>query len=177
MALSSCSIHTQRQLGRYASSVIQNKKVVHRLGANKRHSVHPIANEDNKNEPDFIEKLFGVFFGAPQEGEVAGLARTASAPDTYPATKTEFADPVEGDIEEATILRPLLKNTNLEYLPLRLAYDANRDGWRAADFHEKVDKTGPCIVVCETEGGAVCGGYAPKARLNLLCMPFQLSMH
>ena len=26
----------------------------------------------------------------------------------------------------------------------------------------KVDKTGPCLVVARTKGGALCGGYAPK---------------
>ena len=113
-------------------------------------------------EPDVAEKLFSFFFGAPQEGEVAGLARTAGAPDTYPATKTEFAEPVAGDGAEETLLRPLLKNTNLEFLKLRKAYDSSRDGWSAEKWHSKVDKTGPCIVVAKTKGGALCGGYAPK---------------
>jgi len=114
------------------------------------------------DEPDVGERLFSFFFGAPQEGEVAGLARTAGAPDTYPATKTEFAAPVDGDSTEAALLRPLLKNTNLETLPLRLAYDSQRHGWSAAAWHSKVDKLGPCIVVAKTAGGALCGGYAPK---------------
>ena len=50
----------------------------------------------------------------------------------------------------------------LEFLPLRAAYDASKHGWSAAAFHARVDKTGPCIVHCKTAGGAVCGGYAPK---------------
>ena len=114
---------------------------------------------------DVVEKLFNFFFGAPQQGEVAGLARTASAPDTYPATKTEFAAPVDGDSPEAAILRPLLKNTTLEFLQLRLAYDTafpTGDAWTASSFHSKVDKQGPCLVLCTTEAGAVCGAYAPK---------------
>ena len=114
------------------------------------------------DDPDVGEKLFGFFFGRPEEGEVAGLARTAGAPDTYPATKTEFAAPVAGDGTEEALLRPLLKNTNLEFLPLRKAYDAKRDGWTAAKWHAKVDKTGPCLVVAKTRGGALVGGYAPK---------------
>jgi hypothetical protein len=77
-------------------------------------------------EKDVGEKLYDFFFGAPVEGEVAGLARTAGAPDTYPATKTEFADPVEGDSAEVQLLRPMLKNTNLEFLSLRLAYDSSK---------------------------------------------------
>ncbi|KOO27209.1 hypothetical protein Ctob_003099 [Chrysochromulina tobinii] len=103
-----------------------------------------------------------MFFGDPQQGDVAGLRRTAGAPDTYPATKTEFALPVEGDDTEMALIRPLLKNTNLELLPLRLVYDANKDGWNAASFHGGVDAQGPCVVLCKTKGGCVCGGYAPK---------------
>lgn len=112
--------------------------------------------------PTHRSQLFEFFFGQPIEGEVAGLARTASAPDTYPATKTEFAEPVGGDSKEAATLRPMLKNTNLEFLSLRLAYDDKKHGWSAAAWHEQVDKTGPCVVVARTQGGAVCGGYAPK---------------
>jgi len=113
-------------------------------------------------EKDVGERLYDFFFGAPVQGEVAGLARTAGAPDTYPATKTEFADGVDGDSDEVQVLRPMLKNTNLEFLPLRLAYDSGRDGWGASKWHAKVDKTGPCLVVAKTKGGAYCGGYAPK---------------
>ena len=113
-------------------------------------------------EDDIPTKLFKFFIGDPEEGDVQGIARTSSAPDTYPATKTEFAAKVDGDSAAIAHLRPLLKNTNLEFLSLRRAYDAGSDGWSAEAFHSKVDFTGPCLVVCETEGGAVCGGYAPK---------------
>ena len=118
--------------------------------------------DEEAEQDDVPTKLFKFFLGTPEEGDVQGIARTASAPDTYPATKTEFAAPVEGDSIAIAHLRPLLKNTNLEFLSLRKAYDASSDGWSAEAFHSKVDLTGPCLVVCETEGGAVCGGYAPK---------------
>ena len=121
-----------------------------------------------------VERVFTFFFGAPEEGEVAGLARTAGAPDTYPATKTEFAEPVAGDSSEAALLRPMLKNTNLEFLQLRKAYDAQRDGWSATAFHRKVDKTGPCIVLAKTQGalgaggaGAARGGASVRTRHQL----------
>lgn len=54
----------------------------------------------------------------------------------------EWADPVEGDSAEIAPLRPMLKNTNLEFRKLQLTYSANRDGWNAASFHKKVDKKG-----------------------------------
>lgn len=117
------------------------------------------AEQDTRDIP---ERLFNFFLGAVETGDVAGLQRTASAPDTYPATKTEFADPVVGDSEEEAQLRPLLKNTNLERLRLRKVYDSDRDGWSADAWHAGANYQGPCIVVCETRGGAVCGGYAPK---------------
>lgn len=91
-----------------------------------------------------------------------GMGRTSGAPDTYPATLTESAEPVAGDSREAAELRPLLKNTNLETRKLKVVYDAGRHGWSARAFHQKVDGTGPCIMRAVTKGGCVCGAYAPK---------------
>mmetsp|Transcript_16447 Transcript_16447/g.30561 ORF Transcript_16447/g.30561 Transcript_16447/m.30561 type:complete len:185 (-) Transcript_16447:601-1155(-) len=59
-------------------------------------------------------------------------------------------------------LRPLLKNTNLEFRSLKLTYSANRDGWNPVAFHKKVDKKGGGLVVCTTTDGLICGGYNPK---------------
>jgi hypothetical protein len=39
--------------------------------------------------------------------------------ELYPATTTEFADPVEGDDPTVAAFRPLLAKTQLETLPLR----------------------------------------------------------
>lgn len=83
-------------------------------------------------------------------------------PEQYPATKTEWADPVATDNAEMAKLRPLLKNTNLETRALKLTYDANRNGWNAPAFHNAVDKKGGAIVACTTTNGLVCGGYNPK---------------
>jgi hypothetical protein len=67
---------------------------------------------------------------------------TERFPEQYPAVVDEWADPVESDDTEMAALRPMLKNTNLEFRGLRLTYSANRDGWNAAAFHEKVDRQG-----------------------------------
>eukprot|EP00541_Cyclophora_tenuis_P018793 CAMPEP_0116551836 /NCGR_PEP_ID=MMETSP0397-20121206/6166_1 /TAXON_ID=216820 /ORGANISM="Cyclophora tenuis, Strain ECT3854" /LENGTH=215 /DNA_ID=CAMNT_0004076747 /DNA_START=162 /DNA_END=809 /DNA_ORIENTATION=- len=83
-------------------------------------------------------------------------------PEQYPATTTEWADPVSSDNKDMAKIRPLLKNTNLETRALKLTYSANRDGWNAAAFHKAVDKLGGGIVVCTTKDGLVCGGYNPK---------------
>lgn len=112
---------------------------------------------------DPIEKIFGVFFGK-KEAEPMGMKRFGQErfPEQYPAVLDEWADPVESDDREMALLRPLLKNTNLETRGLRLTYDANRDGWDPVKFHEKVDKQGGAIVFCTTRAGIQCGGYNPK---------------
>jgi hypothetical protein len=60
------------------------------------------------------------------------------------------------------VVRPLLKNTNLETRALKLTYSANRNGWNAEAFHRAVDKKGGALVVCTTTSGLLCGGYNPK---------------
>ena len=112
---------------------------------------------------DPVEKLFGFFFGK-REAEPMGMKRFGSArfPEQYPATTTEWADPVASDSKDMAKVRPLLKNTNLETRALKLTYDANRNGWNANSFHKAVDKLGGGLVVCTTTDGLVCGGYNPK---------------
>ena len=112
---------------------------------------------------DPIEKIFGVFFGK-KEAAPQGMARFNSErfPEQYPATLDEWAEPVEGDDAEMALLRPLLKNTNLETRKLKLTYDGNRDGFDPITFHSKVDKLGGAIVLCTTRMGIKCGGYNPK---------------
>jgi hypothetical protein len=114
-----------------------------------------------------VEKIFGVFFGQKEEAPL-GLKRFGRDrfPEQYPATVTEWAEPVEGDDREVAKLRPLLKNTNLEERSLRLAYSASSHGWRPEAFHAKVDRNGPSLVVCTTAGGQVVGGYNPKGWVS-----------
>jgi hypothetical protein len=120
-----------------------------------------------KDEPDLVEKIFGVFFGE-KEDTPFGLKRFGQDrfPEQYPATVTEWAEPVAGDDKDVARLRPLLKNTNLETRPLRLAYSANAHGWRPDAFHARVDRNGPSLVVCTTATGQVVGGYNPKGWVS-----------
>jgi len=83
-------------------------------------------------------------------------------PEQYPATKTEWAEPVATDNKEMAVVRPVLKNTNLESRALKLSFSAARNGWNAAAFHNAVDRKGGALVVCTTKGGLLCGGYNPK---------------
>lgn len=115
------------------------------------------------DDDDPVEKIFGFFFGKKEESPM-GMPRFNSErfPEQYPATLDEWAEPLDGDNAEMAMLRPLLKNTNLETRNIRLTYDANRDGWDPTIFHSKVDKQGGAIVLCTTRSGIKCGGYNPK---------------
>ena len=84
----------------------------------------------------------------------------------YPAVVGENAAPVEGDSPEAALLRPLLRQTQLEFQPLALAYDAAQHGWSEAAFHERLDGMGAAVLVVQTKGGSICGGYNPKGWLG-----------
>jgi len=123
--------------------------------------------QEEEPEQDFAEKIFSLFFGKPEESPM-GLKRFGRErfPEQYPATVDEWADPVPGDDRDVAKLRPLLKNTNLESRPLKLAYSANRDGWNPSAFHGAVDKKGPSLVVATTAGGRVVGGYNPKGWVS-----------
>ncbi len=125
----------------------------------------PTSNVDSNyvDEDDPVEKIFSFFFGKKEESPL-GLKRFGKErfPEQYPATVDTWADPVASDDREMARLRPVLKNTNLETRALQLSYDANRNGWNPEAFHKAVDRKGPGIVVCTTQGGLVCGGYNPK---------------
>jgi hypothetical protein len=72
---------------------------------------------------DPIDKIFGFFFGAKEE-EPMGMKRFGRErfPEQYPAVIDEWAEPVEGDSPDVAALRPLLKNTNLEFRGLKVQY-------------------------------------------------------
>jgi hypothetical protein len=70
-------------------------------------------------------------------------------------------------IPEALLVRPLLKNTQLQSRALLLVYDANKDGWDPLSFHRAVDGKGAAVVVAKTVAGKVCGGYNPKGFASL----------
>lgn len=78
----------------------------------------------------------------------------------------EWAQPLPSDVGEALLLRPLLKQTQLEFLPLALAFDAAAHGWSAAAFHSRLDGLGAAILVAETAFGEVFGGYNSKGWLG-----------
>lgn len=77
------------------------------------------------DEPDFIERIFGRLFGnkALEERAPGGMKRMSDEAllEQYPATLTEFAEPVDSDDNTVAKFRPLLAQTRLQRLPLRYA--------------------------------------------------------
>ena len=106
-------------------------------------------------------------FFEPQKA--SSSSREVQYPEQYPATYELNDAELEEDqaISESLLVRPLLKNTQLQTRPLQLVYDANKDGWNPAAFHQKVDGKGAAVVVAETAEGKICGGYNPKGWASL----------
>lgn len=96
-------------------------------------------------------------------------------PEQYPATyellkPTESSPLTDTDPNVKRIIRPLLKQTQLEQRPLYLVYDAERDGWTASSFHQKVDGKGAAVVLARTapkDKAFTVGGYNPKGWASL----------
>lgn len=124
----------------------------------------------SNGSPEGWEKGFASLFSSiGASPDQLGMARfdRNKFPELYPATLTEFAAPVEGDDADVALFRPLLARTSLETRALKLAFDANRDGWDARAFHQGVDGLGPGVVLARTDKGAVVGGYNPKGWVGL----------
>ena len=132
--------------------------------------VEPEPEPEPEEDLDPVEKVFQFFFGKP-EAEPLGLKRFGKErfPEQYPAVVDEWAEPLEGDSPDVAKLRPLLKNTNVEFRGLQLTYDANKNGWNPDKFHQCVDRKGGALVVCTTQSGLVCGGYNPKVSVDIMC--------
>ncbi|KAL3147678.1 hypothetical protein ABBQ32_002429 [Trebouxia sp. C0010 RCD-2024] len=123
-----------------------------------------------EEQPDLVERLFGRIFGkqALDERSPGGMKRMSDSAllEQYPATLTEFAAPVNSDDETMAIFRPLLAQTRLQKLPLRLAYSAEAHGWSSSAFHEQVNTFGATVILAQTAGGALCGGYNPRGWIG-----------
>jgi hypothetical protein len=108
-------------------------------------------------------------FFEPAKASSTVSTREVQYPEQYPATYELNDVKLEQDeaIPEAKIVRPLLKNTQLESRALQLVYDAGKNGWNPTAFHQAVDGKGAAVVLVETVEGRVCGGYNPKGYASL----------
>ena len=170
-------VHSHRDLGRRPSRLSTPTKATtpndcnNNDNDNNNNNNNQASTSSSSAEPDLITRIFGGIFGksALEDRNPGGMRRLEGAAlfEQYPATVDEWAEPLPGDSAEITPLRRLLKNTRLEKEPLELAFDAERDGWSCESFLAKVATRGANVVVAETEGGAVIGGYAPRSWLGL----------
>ena len=123
-------------------------------------------------ELDFITRMVVKVFGqdALDDPEPMGLKRMSKEewPDQWPALcDGTAADALASDdTEELVMIRAVLKQTQLEYMPLGIAYDAATHGWRASSFHTQCDGQGAALLVAESTSGIVFGGYNPKGWLG-----------
>ena len=89
-----------------------------------------------EEELDFVTRMVMNVFGkdALDDPEPMGLKRMTKEdwPDQWPALcDGTLAEPLESDdTEELRRVRAVLAQTQLEYQPLGIAYDANVHGWR-----------------------------------------------
>lgn len=83
-------------------------------------------------------------------------------PEQYPATYEYNEYRTWNDFGDPSIVRPLLKQTQLEKRPLTVTYDANRQGWNVQAFHRAVDGKGAAVVLARGKRGGWFGGYNPK---------------
>lgn len=94
--------------------------------------------------------------------------RKRQFPEQYPACYELSTIQVPCDDQDAALVRPLLKQTQLETRPLQLAYDASQHGWSAESFHAHVDTKGAAIVLATANNNKiVIGGYNPKGFASM----------
>eukprot|EP00980_Cylindrotheca_fusiformis_P029170 scaffold22742_cov139-Cylindrotheca_fusiformis.AAC.3 len=113
--------------------------------------------------------LYGWFDNFWQTDASGSTSRQMEYPEQYPATyeaNDVILEQDKGD-ERIRLIRPLLKNTQLESRPLELAYQSSRDGWNASAFHSAVDGKGAAVVVATTSEDRIVGGYNPKGWASL----------
>ena len=135
---------------------------------------------DGRSSPTSTTALPGWldnFLPKPYDAEASARAdarRRQEYPEQYPATYELLPPssllPQDGDDPTGALVavRPLLKRTQLECRPLRIAYDANVHGWDAAAFHRRVDGCGAAVILATADDGrCMVGGYNPKGWAGL----------
>jgi hypothetical protein len=122
-----------------------------------------------------LQGWFDNLFPAPiSDSSSAGSDRQLQYPEQYPATYDLSDIQVSSDNADAKLVRPLLKQTQLESRRLRVAYNAGSQGWNPQAFHRAVDGQGAAIVLAKAARSSSnnnskerFGGYNPKGWSSL----------
>lgn len=89
---------------------------------------------------------------------------------TYPESKPATYDLLPSSpldmFNPLAIVKPMLKQTQLENRQLKIVYNAQKDGWDARSFHKKVDGKGASVVLAKVRGKWI-GGYNPRGWASL----------
>ena len=88
---------------------------------------------------------------------------------TYPESKPATYDLLPGGpfaFSPEDIVKPLLKQTQLEKRKLKVIYNAKKHGWDGRKFHQKVDGKGASVVLAKVRGQWI-GGYNPRGWASL----------
>ena len=156
MSLSFASVHVHTVRARSAPRHSERTRCggLIRTSAPRRIILHAsrgrlVVAQGKPEERDFVTNMVAKIFGedALKDPEPMGLKRMTKEdwPDQWPAVTDEWADLLNTDEGELTKLRPLLKQTQLEKLPLGLAYDASVHGWNSNQFHRQLDGQVGCM--------------------------------
>lgn len=88
--------------------------------------------------------------------------------NAYPEGKLATYDLMPGEfgLGPEAIVRPLLKQTQLQNRKLKVTYDASKHGWDARAFHAMVDGKGASVVLAKCRGQWI-GGYNPRGWASL----------
>lgn len=120
-----------------------------------------------QQKDDIFSNFVKTFLPKPSAFGLSQYNET-TRPENFLANKFESAALLPSDTEniahafDLSLIRPLLKQTNLEFRELQLLYDADVHGWSAKSFHKQVDRKGPCIVLCQGESSMYYGGILPS---------------
>jgi hypothetical protein len=124
-----------------------------------------------------LQGWFDSLFPAPIfDSSSADIDRQQQYPEQYPATYDLSDIQVSSDNADAKLVRPLLKQTQLESRRLRVAYNARSmsQGWNPQAFHRAVDGQGAAIVLAKAAKSSNnknskewFGGYNPKGWSSL----------
>lgn len=112
-----------------------------------------------------------LYFFKGKRRTVANRADEQEEERTYPEAKAATyemlsSNPVGIEFGSLGLVRPLLKQTQLEKRKLQVVYDANKHGWDAKAFHNRVDGKGASIVLAKVRGLWI-GGYNPRGWASL----------
>ena len=117
----------------------------------------------------WLENFFEPEKTSSSSSSSSTSSRQIQYPEQYPATYELNDKEIEEDISipDAKLIRPLLKNTQLQSRPIQIVYDAEQDGWNPTVFHNAVDGKGACVIFTKDLKEKMYGGYNPKGYSSL----------